>query len=419
MNYQNDKLAGFLLAARQSYQMNNLALAELICRHILNQLQPHPDALLILGLIASRINRPDAAVAYLKQANKLAPSNATVKSNLQSARNQLKIQKKPHPDARSYLVIKAWGCGFWSDVDHVLGQLLLAEMTGRTPIVHWGENSRFTDNAGQDAFSTFFEPVSEVRIDDIRQIKTDYFPPKWCPDNISGGAINQWDGEYSRIAGLYLLGRSEAVVVSDFHTAVHNLMPWIRDDHVMHGQDRETIYRYLFRKYIKLRVPIANKIDSFHKQHLSGKTTIALHVRGSDKLLESSREKLEEREKLCREKLESILADNPDALIFLLTDSEQTLDFYKDRYPESLRYTACARTRGDKGVHFLRHTSRHDIGIEVLMDTYLAARCDYFIGNARSNVSTTVLHMKNWDPAHATLFGKNILDEENFLIHKR
>src|SRR5580765_3885445 len=43
-----------------------------------------------------------------------------------------------------FLLIKSWGKGFWSDVDHVLGALLAAEMTRRTPIVHSGGKCLFT-----------------------------------------------------------------------------------------------------------------------------------------------------------------------------------------------------------------------------------------------------------------------------------
>ena len=46
-------------------------------------------------------------------------------------------------DKSKYLLIKAWGFGFFSDVNHIIGQLLIAELTGRIPIVYWGKNSLF------------------------------------------------------------------------------------------------------------------------------------------------------------------------------------------------------------------------------------------------------------------------------------
>ena len=78
-----------------------------------------------------------------------------------------------------FLLIKAWGFGFWSDMDHVLGGLLLAEITGRMPVVHWGRNSLFSDDPARNAFDEFFEPVSAMRIDDLIRADFTYFPPKW------------------------------------------------------------------------------------------------------------------------------------------------------------------------------------------------------------------------------------------------
>lgn len=48
-----------------------------------------------------------------------------------------------HQTDNRYLLIKSWGFGFYSDVIAVLGSLLLAEITHRTPVVHWGKNSLF------------------------------------------------------------------------------------------------------------------------------------------------------------------------------------------------------------------------------------------------------------------------------------
>lgn len=65
----------------------------------------------------------------------------------------------PHSKSGGFLLIKSWGYGFWSDVEHVIGALLLAEMTGRTPVVHWGGNSYFSDDEGG---GTPFEPFSNL-----------------------------------------------------------------------------------------------------------------------------------------------------------------------------------------------------------------------------------------------------------------
>lgn len=76
-----------------------------------------------------------------------------------------------------FLLIKSWGCGFWSDVDHVMGQLLAAELTNRIPIVYWGPNSLYAGSFQSNAFELYFEPVSNYSIHDIAWAGYTYYPP--------------------------------------------------------------------------------------------------------------------------------------------------------------------------------------------------------------------------------------------------
>ena len=155
--------------------------------------------------------------------------------------------------ADRFLLIKSWGYGFWSDVFHVLGQLLLAEISGRIPVVHWGDNCLFGDGSGANAFEFFFEPVSVVGIGDIQGRGFSYWPPKWCEDNILDGEINKRSGSFSRQAGLYLLGRPEDVVVADFFTQALELIPWIPEGHHLCGMSIDGLYKYSINKYLRPR----------------------------------------------------------------------------------------------------------------------------------------------------------------------
>jgi len=146
---------------------------------------------------------------------------------------------------------------------------------------------------------------------------------------------------------------------------------------------------------------------------------LGLHVRRSDKVVESSSAGLQEIEKLCMERVDKHLSRSRDIHLFLLTDSTSVLDMYREKYKGRVNYIDCVRTDGDTGVHFLNNSSKKRVGIDVVKDVYLAARCDYFVGNARSNVSTSVLHIKDWPPDKVTLYGDNVLDEENIFIHQR
>jgi len=415
----SNRLAGFIHAATVSLEQGNLALSELICRHILSEFGDNATAYSLLGNIARRLRLADFSIKYIETAMRLDPTNQMARELLALARSPAGKIAAPAPEKPGYLLIKAWGFGFWSDIDHVLGQLLLSEITGRIPVVHWGENSRFRDSGTSNAFECFFEPVSRCSIEDLQSPSMSYYPQKWTEKNLKAGEVDKWEGEYSRIAGLYLLGRDEDVVVSDFHTLIRDLVPWIPPGHALHGKSIQGLYRFLVAKYLKLKPGLSREIDAFASAHLQGKNMLAVHVRGSDKVIEVDRKSLENINKSYKGAIEEYLSEHRDAEIFLITDSLSVLDEYKKRYGDRLVYTDCARSSDDTGVHFMTHPSREKMAREVIMDVYLAASCDHFIGNGRSNVSTSVLHLRNWKTDEFTLFGNSILEEVNFFLHNR
>jgi len=415
----NHRLAGFIHAASHNLGQGNLALAELICRQVLDEFGPNADALSLLGVTAYRLQLPVFAVKYLQAAMQLEAGNKVAAEFLPQAQAAADNSRIPDPGKQDFILIKSWGFGFWSDVDHVLGQLLLAEITGRTPVVHWGENSRFRDSNTDNAFECFFGPVSEYSVDDLASSEYSFFPPKWNQRNLKQGEIDKWEGRYSRIAGLYLLGRSENVVVSDFHTLVRDLVPWIPEGHALHGKSTQSLYRYLFGKYLRLRPSIRDEIELFAAENMDGKAMLAVHVRGSDKIIEVKPETLEAINRSYEDEISNYLSAHSDTGIFLLTDSKAVVEEYSGRYGGRLVLTNSARSGDDTGVHFIDHSSKEQIGREVIKDVYLASKCDYFIGNGRSNVSTSVLHLRNWKDNEYTLFGNSILEEINFFLHRR
>jgi protein O-GlcNAc transferase len=141
--------------ATASFLQGNLQKADLLCRRELKEDVDPIAALLMLARIAEHVGQHGHARAYLNQAKVTRPSLEvhTIPGNLTPV--------APLAQPR-YLLIKAWGYGFWSDIDHVYGALLLAEITGRVPVVKWGSNSLFRDADTDNAFESYFEPISAI-----------------------------------------------------------------------------------------------------------------------------------------------------------------------------------------------------------------------------------------------------------------
>jgi hypothetical protein len=105
--------------------------------------------------------------------------------------------------------------------------------------------------------------------------------------------------------------------------------------------------------------------------------------------------------------------------IFLLTDDQRWLDRVRSAYGGRVVATDCRRTDSDTGVHYLAPSHGLRAGTEVMIDTYLAARADRFIGNGRSNVSAMIALLNDWKPENCILVRPSGLMKRNLFIHLR
>jgi tetratricopeptide (TPR) repeat protein len=406
-------IQALLSFAKRSYAFGNLAAAEIACRNILDVEPGNSEALNILGVTAAQFGLRAEAIAYLEESLRADPASPTAKGDLE----RVKTMPSPLPidtqNGPTYLLIKSWGRGFWADVSHVLGGLLLAEVTGRIPVTHWGTNSLFGDGSGRDAFRLYFEPVSGVTLDDIEQIDdADYFPPKWNRQNLRAENLGKWMGPFSSLSAGFFLHRPERITVSDFFISPIDVAPWIPHRNPMCGKPLPAVCRYLIEKYLRPRRSILSQCDAFFDKHLKGVPFAAIHLRGSDKLREER--DLDASNERC---LSALAAVDPSWRIFLLTDDEHWLSRVKSSYGNRVVATNCLRTSNLTGVHRLEPTAGLRVGVEVMTDTYLAVRANRFIGNGRSNVSAIIALLKDWKPEDCLLVRSSHMLERNLSIH--
>ena len=298
-----------------------------------------------------------------------------------------------------FLLSKAWGCGFWSDVSHLLGCLLLAEITGRTPVIHWGENSLFGGSAGGETFRRYFMPVNDVTIDQLLGLlDADCFPPKWSRKNLKAENVAKWDGEYSRTAAFDFLRRLEAIVVCDYYIGVVDVMPWIPAAHPLHGKSLPQIFRSLVERYLRPNATVLSRVQAFSRQHLQGAPFVAVHMRGSDKGREDPGS--EAANHACMAALAEI---DRSWRILLLTDDDHWFARVKGAFGDRVVTTGAQRTSTTTGLHYDPSADGARLGMEIMTDTYLALRADKFIGNGRSNVAAMIAHLRDWPPGDCML----------------
>ena len=313
-----------------------------------------------------------------------------------------------------FLLIKAWGFGFWSDVSHVLGQLLVARLTGRMPVVHWGANSLFSTDATSNAWLDFFEPLSKVTLEDLVRLGGECWPPKWTAATLAVPEIAKSQGQWSRVPGIRLLGRCESVVVSDFFTSILELMPWIAPADPLHGKSVHEIARLLMREHLRPCAAHMDAANAFVAAQLPS-AFLAVHARGSDKALEHSDLARVNRE--YHEHIDAHLTAHPADQIFLMTDDSRVLADYRARHGDKIVVTECERTSNDTGVHYQQRADPRQLGVEVLVDALIATRARAFIGNGFSNASVMVRYLADWPEGTVTLIGQSLFETPNSVLH--
>lgn len=395
--------------------VGNLAQAEIVSQMGAAHYPEDPNCNYLLGIIAMSVKDPKSALRFFNRAAAIAPDWSAPHSCIKEI--QSTADSPPSADATRFLLIKAWGYGFWSDVDHVLGQLLVSEITGRVPIVHWGSNSRYGDKTHTNHFNHYFEPLSTHRLESLQKNTLNYFPGKWNRENLLDENLNKFSGPDSCMAALYSYAREEAVVVSDFYTRILNILPYLPPEHPDFGKAVDPVYRRLVKKYLRPRKIYLDRADQFVRDHIGTEDFLSVHMRGSDKVKE-----VHDLEKVNRQYFERIDAMSPPEMkrpIFLMTDDLRLLNDFRSCYGERVVSSDCTRTSGELGLHVHEDANGYKLGEEMLLDTCIALRGTQFIGNGFSNPSAMISHLKDWRQDAIFLIDDNIHHCHNITLHSR
>jgi hypothetical protein len=160
-------------------------------------------------------------------------------------------------------------------------------------------------------------------------------------------------------------------------------------------------------------------VESFAARNFGSGEMLAVHVRGSDKAIEllKGSSYLAEGHQWIFGQVKAQLAAKPGQSVFLMTDDFLILQYYLSAFPGRVISTDCIRSSTDQGVHYLPAPSRGQLGIELLRDMYLAARCDRLLALGSTNVSNFILHLKQWPEGAAEFFGPFLHYSWNLLPH--
>lgn len=431
--------------ASQALSRGNLPLAWNLASELRNFNLSTLSSLMVLGRVAETVGVLDLAAAHYQAALDLSPRDRSARADLARVQQFQQVHGMrvrigdvaATPLARRH-VIRAWGFGFCSELDNVLGNLLLADITGREPVVWWGESSIFRNEGVENAWCEFFEPIG-----DVTALKADLaahglapgvvFPPKWTmglddpssvPGIVSGPPRNITGGEWSRMGSVHFVSRGEAITVGDYFIAPVEAHTWAPASHWSYGKSTDAVYRVLVDRYLRPTPQIARVVDELATKLELGipdRPVLGVHVRESDKILEDS--DLAARNAEILDRVRTQAAQDPRLRVLLITDSEPAVARYQAALPGRVITVDAVRTSSQTGVHTYdlqtgdSFRDRKRLGEEVVRDIYLASRCERFIGVGSSNVSAMIPHLRDWPKGTCVLVGENMHHQINVFIH--
>ena len=392
-------------AANEALGRGNLQLADDLCRKAVERDPADVVALCLRGHMASGLRRGEIAEGLFSRALALRPEVEQVRQWLQAARSA--PQAGPAPGVAvpgRFLLIKAVGEDFWGEVDHVICQLLVAELSGRTPVVHWGRDPGLAATGSDNAFETFFDPVSDATLAADCATARTFFPAGWTRDNLGAGEPATGAGD-SHLSNLHLLGRDEDVVVSTFHGKVVDLLPWIDSRSEYHGLDLATVYRRLMDRHLRLRPALLARADAFERDRMAGRRWLAVHARGDQP---PGTRDLAPAHATLHDRVQVRCAADPELGILLLTDSDTVASDFRSRYGARLVVRQSARDALADAAGSGLSEARCEGAASAAVDGCLAARCDAFIGAGAAMLSAIVGHRGHWVPGGLELIGPDV-----------
>jgi hypothetical protein len=191
------------------------------------------------------------------------------------------------------------------------------------------------------------------------------------------------------------------------------LRHWIPAEHALAGLPPVELYRRLLARWIKPRADLCAQALAFVRSRL-GENTIAVHARGTDKVLETG-----DLHGILPAYFALLDARDPRARVFLMTDDQTMAAIFLERYGDAVILPDALRASGLLASYMDDREDGLRLGREVLRDVLIALGCDQFIGNGASMVSCYVALLRNWPSQKCALLGPNCLFQPNDLIFDR
>lgn len=147
-------------------------------------------------------------------------------------------------------------------------------------------------------------------------------------------------------------------------------------------------YNDLYRRHIRPLAFLTQRVDEIVAQSFAGHRVIGAHVRNPGHSAENIFDIPPTKDFI--EKARELMGNDPEARVFLATDTVAVASEFRAAFGERLiMQPEVERTANDKQVHLQRGVGSVDFGAQVIVDVLLLSRCDALL-HVTSNVATAV-----------------------------
>ncbi|CAD5372463.1 hypothetical protein RA210_U20446 [Rubrivivax sp. A210] len=302
------------------------------------------------------------------------------------------------PRRGRFLLIEPCGRDFWLNVQHVVAQLLVAQLDDRRPVVHWPLDQAAGAGAPGNAFEHFFEavsPLSLAMLVDATEAGSVY-PPAWRTRRPGAAPAAV------RLPPPGPLGRSETLVVSDRYLGVGDILPSISGSSPYFGWTEDRIHESILASQLRPVPAIVQKVEAFARQRLAGRPWVAVHVPGRQGSAPA-----QARAGLLAQSLsfvDRIVELNPRIGVLLLSADSEAIAGFGKHHGARLVCPAAERPGALDGARPPGWADR--AGAEAqLIDALLAARCHYLVGDQAGGLSQMASRLRSWPRGQVFLLG--------------
>lgn len=252
------------------------------------------------------------------------------------------------------------GHGLFSCFFAVLNNIRWCEKNGVTPVVDWMRD-RHSNYYQKEGYNGSTQPWEY------------YFEPISAPTE-KVGRLQQGTMIYNG----YCAPDGSGIPVTTRHSKDYK--------RTFEKEYRRSIYQTI-TEYITIKPVITQKVEQFYQDTMIGKTTVGIHMRGTDKSAEVRPVSVEE---VC-EAANNCAQGLVGCQFLMATDEERLLTEAKGLLNGPVISYNAQRSLDGKPVHkWVKSGPKAQLGEEVLIEVLLLSRCNAFVHTC-SNVSSAVL----------------------------